>query len=172
MGGLKSGTVVCPLFPAFGPEPIGTRPALGEGRALVTTEVLLARRVACIVSELPAVRHEMFVGASGRRTTVAGTPMAAGTAPHPRSSLHARREGRHGPRVPGGNAHRGRGHSTPAGGIDGSVDGGGAAHFLERHLQRALHRIANTGRLHPREQRVEFGRELSMLPASAAASRR
>ena len=36
-GGLKHRCVVSPLFSAFGPEPIATRVAIGEGRVLVTT---------------------------------------------------------------------------------------------------------------------------------------
>ena len=49
LGALKNGTVVSPLFSAFGPEPIKTRLALGEGRVLVTTESLFRRKVAGIV---------------------------------------------------------------------------------------------------------------------------
>ncbi|HWP24279.1 MAG TPA: AMP-binding protein, partial [Candidatus Binatia bacterium] len=51
LGTLKNGSVFCPLFSAFGPEPIQQRLAIGEGRALVTTAALYHRRR---ISELRA----------------------------------------------------------------------------------------------------------------------
>ena len=38
LGALKNGSVFCPLFSAFGPEPIHQRLTIGEGNVLVTTE--------------------------------------------------------------------------------------------------------------------------------------
>ena len=40
LGTLKNRSVLCPLFSAFGPEPIRTRLDKGSGRVLVTTEAL------------------------------------------------------------------------------------------------------------------------------------
>ena len=40
LGTLKNRAVFCPLFSAFGPEPIRARLAIGEARVLVTTESL------------------------------------------------------------------------------------------------------------------------------------
>jgi acetyl-CoA synthetase len=40
LGTLKNGSVFCPLFSAFGPEPIHQRMAIGEGKVLVTTNLL------------------------------------------------------------------------------------------------------------------------------------
>jgi len=37
LGTLKNGNVFCPLFSAFGPEPIHQRLRMGDGRVLVTT---------------------------------------------------------------------------------------------------------------------------------------
>jgi acetyl-CoA synthetase len=37
LGTLKYGAVACPLFSAFGPEPIRQRLDIGGGRVLVTT---------------------------------------------------------------------------------------------------------------------------------------
>ena len=37
LGTLKNGNVFCPLFSAFGPEPIRQRIGIGDGRVLVTT---------------------------------------------------------------------------------------------------------------------------------------
>ena len=46
LGTLKNACVFCPLFSAFGPEPIRQRLALGDGRVLVTTPTLYRRKVA------------------------------------------------------------------------------------------------------------------------------
>jgi acetyl-CoA synthetase len=61
LGGLKRGCVVCPLFSAFGPEPIHTRINLGEGAALVTTSSLYAKKVAALRERLPSLRHVLAV---------------------------------------------------------------------------------------------------------------
>ncbi|MDX5450008.1 MAG: AMP-binding protein, partial [Actinomycetes bacterium] len=53
LGTLKHRSVFCPLFTAFGPEPIRQRLQLGHGRALVTTAELYARRVAPLRADLP-----------------------------------------------------------------------------------------------------------------------
>ncbi len=62
LGALKHRSVLCPLFPAFGPEPIRQRLDLGDGRVLVTTPGLYRRKVAAIRSRLPGLRH-ILVGA-------------------------------------------------------------------------------------------------------------
>jgi acetyl-CoA synthetase len=46
LGALKNKNVVSTLFPAFGPEPIRTRLALGEADVLVTTAALYAKKIA------------------------------------------------------------------------------------------------------------------------------
>ena len=73
LGALKNGSVVSPLFSAFGPEPIRTRLALGEARVLVTTESLYRRKVAGIASELPRLAHILLVGDDAAPTDVPGT---------------------------------------------------------------------------------------------------
>jgi len=73
LGALKNGTVACPLFSAFGPEPIRTRLALGAGKVLVTTEALYRRKVAGIAADLPGLLHVLIVGENGERTSVPGT---------------------------------------------------------------------------------------------------
>ena len=40
LGALKNGSAFCPLFSAFGPEPIQQRLSIGEGKVLVTTRAL------------------------------------------------------------------------------------------------------------------------------------
>jgi acetyl-CoA synthetase len=73
LGALKAGVVVCPLFSAFGPDPIRMRLALGEGRAVLTTEALYRRKLQASVASLPALEHVILAGESGARTDVAGT---------------------------------------------------------------------------------------------------
>jgi len=62
LGALKNKSMVCPLFSAFGPEPIHQRMTIGRGRVLVTTPVLYARKVAPIRDRLPDLEHVILVG--------------------------------------------------------------------------------------------------------------
>jgi acetyl-CoA synthetase len=57
LGTLKNGSVFCPLFSAFGPEPIRQRLEIGDARVLVTTEQLYRRKVRDMRSLLPGLRH-------------------------------------------------------------------------------------------------------------------
>ena len=61
LGALKHRCVVSPLFSAFGPEPICTRMAIGEGAVLVTTATLYRRKVAALRTRLPSLRHVLVV---------------------------------------------------------------------------------------------------------------
>src|SRR6516225_10637801 len=45
LGTLKNGSVFCPLFSAFGPEPIHERLSLGDARVLVTTDKLYEKKI-------------------------------------------------------------------------------------------------------------------------------
>lgn len=62
LGSLKHGSVFCPLFSAFGPEPIDQRLRLGDGRALVTTAALYRRKVAELRPGLPGLEHVLLIG--------------------------------------------------------------------------------------------------------------
>jgi len=62
LGTLKRGAVFCPLFSAFGPEPIRSRVSIGEGVVLVTTKSLYEKKVAKIRDALPSLRHVLIVG--------------------------------------------------------------------------------------------------------------
>lgn len=57
LGALKNNSVVCPLFPAFGPEPVRQRMSLGDARVLVTTEALYRKKVAPVRDRLPGLEH-------------------------------------------------------------------------------------------------------------------
>jgi acetyl-CoA synthetase len=73
LGALKHRCVVCPLFSAFGPEPIRTRLAIGGARVLVTTDTLYRRKVAALREGLPHLEHVLLVGDGGRPTGEPGT---------------------------------------------------------------------------------------------------
>ena len=73
LGALKNGTVVSPLFSAFGPEPLRTRLAIGEAKVLVTTETLYKRKVASIREQLPALQYVLLVGENGNPAALPGT---------------------------------------------------------------------------------------------------
>ncbi len=61
LGALKNGTVVTPLFSAFGPEPIAKRIQLGAGQVLVTTDSLYRRKVKPMRAQMPTLRHVLLV---------------------------------------------------------------------------------------------------------------
>jgi acetyl-CoA synthetase len=73
LGALKNGTVVSPLFSAFGPEPIVTRVNLGAGTVLVTTDVLFERKIAHCLDQMPSVKHVLLVAEDGGQTAIPGT---------------------------------------------------------------------------------------------------
>ena len=73
LGALKNGTVVTPLFSAFGPEPIATRINIGEGSVLVTTDALYERKVARVRDSMPSLKHVLLVAEEGGATDVPGT---------------------------------------------------------------------------------------------------
>lgn len=62
LGTLKNRCVFCPLFSAFGPEPIKSRAEIGGAKVLVTTNELYKMKVAGIRSELPELEHILIVG--------------------------------------------------------------------------------------------------------------
>jgi len=62
LGTLKYGAVFCPLFSAFGPEPIEQRLRLGDARALLTTPALYERKVAQLLARLPGLEHVLLTG--------------------------------------------------------------------------------------------------------------
>ena len=65
LGALKNGTVVTPLFSAFGPEPIATRLNLGAGRVLVTTDALYRRKIKPLRAQMPTLEHVLLVAEDG-----------------------------------------------------------------------------------------------------------
>jgi acetyl-CoA synthetase len=63
LGTWKNGSVFCPLFSAFGPEPIRQRLLIGEPKVLVTTAALYQKRIAALRPALPQLEHVISVGA-------------------------------------------------------------------------------------------------------------
>ena len=62
LGSFKARCVFCPLFAAFGPEPIKARLGIGDARALITTRALYERKVAGLREALPGLRHVLLAG--------------------------------------------------------------------------------------------------------------
>ena len=77
LGTLKAGAVFCPLFSAFGPEPMRQRLELGEAAVLVTTTAIHAQKIAGLREGLPALRHVL----------VAGGPAEEGSGTHDLAAL-------------------------------------------------------------------------------------
>jgi acetyl-CoA synthetase len=63
LGTLKTGSVLCPLFSAFGPEPIQQRLTIGDGKVLVTTKALFTRKVEQLLPTLPALEYVLLIDA-------------------------------------------------------------------------------------------------------------
>ncbi len=61
LGSLKLGAIFCPLFSAFGPEPIRARLEIGRGVVLVTTRLLFQRKVAGLLDRLPDLRFVLLI---------------------------------------------------------------------------------------------------------------
>ena len=53
LGALRNGSVVSPLFSAFGPEPIATRVTIGSANVIVTTAAIYKRKIAKIPTSSP-----------------------------------------------------------------------------------------------------------------------
>lgn len=65
LGTLKNGSVFCPLYDAFGPEPVRQRLAIGSGRVLVTSRALYREHVAPVRQRLPELVHVLLIDADG-----------------------------------------------------------------------------------------------------------
>jgi acetyl-CoA synthetase len=61
LGALKNKNVFCPLFAAFGPEPIFQRLSRGDARALVTDRRLYEKKVRPLRSRLGSLRHVLLI---------------------------------------------------------------------------------------------------------------
>ncbi len=62
LGTWKLRAVFCPLFSAFGPEPVKARMLIAKPVALVTTSRLFTRKIQPILGDLPFLKHVIIVG--------------------------------------------------------------------------------------------------------------
>jgi acetyl-CoA synthetase len=81
LGTLKAGAVFCPLFSAFGPEPIATRLRLGNARVLVTTRALYEKKIAALRDSLPELEHVLVVDEEAPAGTLAFRALVADASP-------------------------------------------------------------------------------------------
>ncbi|MGE5625549.1 MAG: acetate--CoA ligase [Bacillota bacterium] len=65
LGTLKNGSIFCPLFSAFGPEPIRTRLERGGAKLLLTSAALYRRKVQDIRAALPELQQVVLTQAGG-----------------------------------------------------------------------------------------------------------
>ncbi|MGZ3173166.1 MAG: acetate--CoA ligase [Croceibacterium sp.] len=93
LGTLKRGAVFCPLFSAFGPEPIRARLEIGKGACLVTTRALFQRKVAQVFDTLPTLRAALLIdgSAADERDRVRSLPrlMEAASGQYPMAATSA-----------------------------------------------------------------------------------
>lgn len=73
LGTLKSGSVFCPLFSAFGPEPLQSRLSIGDAKVLITSAMLYRRKVEAIRETLPQLKHVIVVRESAEDELPADT---------------------------------------------------------------------------------------------------
>jgi acetyl-CoA synthetase len=64
LGTFKHGSVFCPLFSAFGPEPVWQRLSRGDARVLITTERQYRQKVAALRDRLPELQHVLLMDAA------------------------------------------------------------------------------------------------------------
>jgi acetyl-CoA synthetase len=65
LGTLKAGGVFCPLYSAFGPEPVRARMTIGEAAVLITSVEHYEKKVRGWRDELPSLRKILLVDGSG-----------------------------------------------------------------------------------------------------------
>ncbi len=61
LGTLKKGSVVCPLFTVYGPEPIRTRLISGNAKVLVTSKWLYENKIEPLRQSLPGLKYILIV---------------------------------------------------------------------------------------------------------------
>lgn len=89
LGTLRHGAVFCPLFSAFGPDPIRQRLQRGDARVLVTTRALYDRKVKDILADVPGLRDVLLADEDlGERIAAAQPAPAAHTSPGDAALLH------------------------------------------------------------------------------------
>ena len=62
LGALRVKAILCPLFSAFGPEPIASRLTLGRAKVLFTSERLYRRKIAQLRAGVSSLEHVIVLG--------------------------------------------------------------------------------------------------------------
>ena len=75
LGTIKAGAVFCPLFSAFGPEPIQSRMEIGGAAAVVTSARLYKRKLKDIRGNLPELREVFLTDGEASETVQLGPLM-------------------------------------------------------------------------------------------------
>jgi acetyl-CoA synthetase len=73
LGILKNRSVFCPLYSAFGPEPVRPRIDIGQPKVLVTTRTLFEGKITAIRPALPSIEHILLAADDQQPTAVTGT---------------------------------------------------------------------------------------------------
>ncbi len=73
LGTLKNRSVFCPLYSAFGPEPVRSRIEIGQAKVLVTTQSLYEKKVAPQRAALPSLEHVLVVSETQQPAPLPGT---------------------------------------------------------------------------------------------------
>lgn len=73
LGTLKHRAVFCPLFSAFGPEPLRARLMIGGAKVLVTTQSIYDRKVKSIRPSLTSLEHVLVIAEDRRSTNAPDT---------------------------------------------------------------------------------------------------
>ena len=74
LGSLKAGCVFCPLFAAFGPEPVRARLEIGDARVLITSRSLYQRKIIALRGSLPGLKHVLLTDGEEARSTSMALP--------------------------------------------------------------------------------------------------
>ena len=81
LGTLKAGGVFCPLYSAFGPEPVRARMTIGKAEVLIASPRDYLRKVAPSRDEFSALKHVFLTGQIESKGTTDLAAAMAGTTP-------------------------------------------------------------------------------------------
>ncbi len=82
LGTWKCGAVFCPLFSAFGPEPVKARMLIAKPAAVVTSNRHYLRKIKPILGDLPFLKHVILTDGGEEGLSLAGLMREAAAEPH------------------------------------------------------------------------------------------
>lgn len=77
LAALRVKCVLCPLFSAFGPEPIAARLGLGDARVLITSAKLYEKKVSGVRARVPGLRHVVLIDSARTPETLSFAELSA-----------------------------------------------------------------------------------------------